>query len=277
MRRMATLLGFCCAALSTAGPAAAAPPADLQAAPSATGLGDKLLLSANASRLSGTTGGGGGQLDWLHDLDPATKTAAGVEYQSLAGGNWLVGSLIAAHACDPDSSSMRDCSLSGEVHEGAGNTGAHSFRYTILAAGFSHAVGRELIVQLEDRYVDVDTSLGHLPKVSLAYLSGSRLLTTLSYAHSVGGNLATELLAARIDLYQPRWRSLAGVVYGNAAPAIVNLQSAPAPAGHILKEGFLGFARSVRDGELQLLADYLGLGDSKRLTLTLSYTVPVRP
>ena len=48
-------------------------------------------------------------------------------------------------------------------------------------------------VQLEARQIDIDTTHGNLPKLGLTYLWTPRLLTNVSYAHSVGGNLGTEL------------------------------------------------------------------------------------
>ncbi len=276
MRLIAPALGLSCTALLAVTQAVADVPADAAAAPPAAAAQDRLMLSADGSHLSGTGGGGGAQVAWLHDLD-AAKTAAALEYQTLAGGDWVVGTLSGARACNARSASMRDCSLNAEAHLGAGRAGSHSFRYTILAGGFNYALSRRLSAQLEDRYVDVDSSRGHLPKASLTLLPGSRALTTLSYAHSLGGNLATELLVARIDLYEPRWRYLAGAVYGSAAPAVVNLQSAPAAPGRTLKEAFVGCARSMSRGELQLLGDYIGLGASRRFTLTLGYTLALPP
>ena len=69
--------------------------------------------------------------------------------------------------------------------------------------GLSQNLTKKFSVQLEGRQIDIDTTHGNLPKLSLTYLWSPRLLSNISYARSVGGNLGTELTAARIDYYGP--------------------------------------------------------------------------
>src|SRR2546430_12568208 len=50
----------------------------------------------------------------------------------------------------------------------------------------------------EERQIDVDTSHGSLPKVGFSMLWNRQWLASASYAHSVGGNLGTDLGTVRI-------------------------------------------------------------------------------
>ena len=142
--------------------------------------------------------------------------------------------------------------------------------------GFSHALTDILSLQLEERQIDVDTSHGSLPKVGLSMLWNRQWLTSASYARSVGGNLGTDVETVRVDYYRQTLSLLAGGAVGRIAPAVVNLQGAVQPGAKQMKEVFVGVSQGYSRADWMLLADYLDVSGSKRVTLTLNCTVHIR-
>jgi hypothetical protein len=237
---------------------------------------DRLILSANGSTFSGGGGSGaGGAVTWLHPFSAGTLLGVGAEHQMITGSKWSFGTLIGSVTVGSQSGSPT--SFSGELHEGSGNIFSKGFTYSIAALAVSHTLKNGLTLQLEERRIDVDTSHGSLPKVGVVYAWEPTVLTTLSYAQSIGGNLGTKISTARVDFLGTRARFLAGVAYGQSVPVVVNLQ-ARVEAPHLvlkLKQAFVGVARSFSPVDVQLVADYLALANIKRTTVNVIFTVPL--
>jgi hypothetical protein len=234
---------------------------------------DRIAVSADGSTLTGTNGGAGASLGWLHNFDAASLAGVAVEYQDLSTARWTFGSVNGSLTRGPDDQRY---SVYGEAHEGAGDDGPRAFRYAIESAGVIGTYFRRLSAQLEDREINVDNIHGNLPKAGLSYLWGPHLLTSASYSYSVSGNLGTRLTTARIDEYNASVNFLAGIAFGQASPIVVgtvsNLPVILAQA-HKLKEGYVGMSKDLphlRSG-VTFVADYQDLSGFKRITLTLSY------
>ena len=263
-------LGSLCAAVSTAD--------------------DRIALSANGSSLTNTGGGGGGSLGWLHNFDADTLIGVAGEYQALSVSHWRFGSLNGSITRGPGDQRY---TLYGEIHEGSGHDGRVPFDYHVEALGVTGTYFHQLSATLEDKQVNVESTSGNLPKVQLAYLWNPRVLTTVSYQHSFGGNLGTRLTTARIDLYAGTWSFLAGGAIGQASPSVLGINLTLGP--HDLREGYLGVVKPIPKlrGELTLIVDYqrlsggggsIGVGEgttvilpnvSNRWTGTLSYVFHV--
>jgi hypothetical protein len=236
---------------------------------------DRIAVSASGSTLTGTNGGAGESLGWLHNFDPDSLITLGAEHQSLSVAHWTFGSI--GGALTRGSADDR-YTLSAEAHEGAGDDGPHAFHYSIVAAGITGTYFHRLSVQLEDRRIDVETTHGNLPKIGVAYLWSPHWLTSVSYADSVSGNLGTRLGSVRVDKYGTAVNLFGGVAFGQASPAILNLQTGIVAPGHTLREGYLGVSKSFAHArhDVSLIADYLDLSGSKKATLTLSYIFHVQ-
>jgi hypothetical protein len=231
---------------------------------------NRIVISGDIASLTGTNGGGGGSLTWLHTFDPGTLLGLAVEHQVLADSRWTFGSVNGSYAFGPD---RQRFGIYGEAHLGRGNNGTNPFDYEIEALGFTGTFDHKLTALLEDRRIDVDTSHGNLPKAGLTYLWGPHLLTSVSYQHSVSGNLGTRITSARIDSYQGTLDLFGGVAFGQGSAAVVNIASQIlAPAGQ-LHEGYLGMTKSISSwhGDLTAVFDYLDLAGVKRATLTVAY------
>ncbi len=236
---------------------------------------DRLMLGANGSTLTGGSGGGGGAVTWLHGFSAGTLAGVGAEHQAISDAHWTLGSVIGAVTLGTGSGPRT--SFSAEVHEGSGDIARKDFSYSLVVLGVSRTLTKDLSVQLEERQIDIDTSHGSLPKLGFTYVWNRRLQTSLAYAYTVGGNLGTELVSARVDYFGVRAGFLGGGAVGHGAPAVVNLQTGiiEQPA-LVLKEVFVGASKPFSRINLQLVIDYLELASTKRTTLTLTCTLPLR-
>lgn len=228
---------------------------------------DRISLTGNGSTLTGTNGGEGGAIGWLHNFDPNTLLTLGAEHQRLGDAHWTFGSLSGAFSTGLDNGRY---TFSGEAHEGSGVDGRNSLRYKIEAIQVTGTYFHRLSIQLEERRIDVETLHGNLPKLTVSYLWTPQWQTSFARSDSAGGNLGTQLNSVRIDHYARSVNLLAGASYGRASPIIIDLGIVS--PGHILREGYVGASKTfARRTEVTLTGDYLNLSGSKRATLTLSF------
>jgi hypothetical protein len=230
---------------------------------------DRLIASASGSTQTGSIHGGEGSLNWLHYFTPDALFGIGADHQFISDARLTIGSLRGSSGWgDPASRFV----VYGEINYGTGDDNGRNFDYAVAALGFSQAVTRGLSFQLEGRQIDIDRTHGNLPKLGITYLWSRRLLTSAGYAHSVGGNLGTKLFTARLDYYGPYVNFIAGGASGRANPSVLVLQPDQTVPAQTSKEGFIGVGKTFSRGELQLLGDYLKLAESKKVTVTLSFT-----
>ena len=229
---------------------------------------DRILLSADGSTLPGTNGGGGGSIGWLHNFDADTLAGVAVEHQVMSVAHWTFAS---ANGSVTRTFGDARYGVYGEAHEGAGDDGPNAFKYSIVAAGVVGTYFHQLSVQLDDRQYEVEKTHGNLPKLGLSYLWNPHVLTTVSYAHSVSGNLGTHLTAGRIDLVGARVSFLGGVAFGQVSPTILGLEvNIP---GKKLSEGYVGVTKPLprARSDLTLVVDYQDLSGSGRVAVMLNY------
>ncbi len=242
------------------------------AASAAPGVDDRLTLSANGSTIIDASGGGGGSIGWLHNFSPNTIVGAAGEYQSLVDSHWSFGSLSMSFG---RGDANRRSTFYADAHVGSGNDGVDDFDYATWVAGMYQNLSRQVILQLEDKQVDIGSTHGNLPKIGIQVLATPRLLANLSYAHSISGNLGTELGFVRVDYYGRSVNFIIGGAGGKASPDIVNLLGLVTP-GQTLREGFIGIGKPFKSADLTLLGDYIKLGQTERVTVTLNCTVHLR-
>ena len=235
-----------------------------------TGVDDRIVVSANGSTLSGTNGGGGGSIGWLHNFNPDVIVGVSGEYQTLAGSQWEFGSVNLAFGRGQANTRSN---YYAEAHLGSGEDDAHSYDYSVYGAGLIQNVTHQVALQIEDKQIDIDQTRGNLPKVGLQVLWSPRLLTTASYSHSLSGNLGTRLGAVRLDHYGKSFNFIVGGAGGKATPAVVNIQTGVVSPGLTLREAFVGVSKPFSNVDLTLLGDYLDLADTERVTVTLNFIV----
>jgi hypothetical protein len=244
---------------------------------------DRVTASVNGSTLTGTDGGAGGALGWLHNFDAGTLAGLAVEHQELAGSQWSFGSVNGSTAFGPDAVRF---SVYAEAHEGAGDDGGKTFHYKIEAAGATGTYDHKLTLLVENKRVDVETTHGNLPKLGGSYLVNPHVLATLSYQYSVSGNLGTRITAARIDSYWATANVFGGTAFGQASPAILNIETnilngqsrILSPAREIHEE-YVGVSKPFPQwrSEFTLVGDYIALSGINRATITLAYIYHIGP
>lgn len=237
---------------------------------------DRLTGSLSGYTLTNTDGGGAASLGWLHNFKPSTVLGIAGNFQRIEDARWKYGTLTFAHGFGDAS---RRTNLYVEGNEGSGEDGARSYDYHIYAAGVYQNITRQLAIQIEDRQIDVDTVHGNLPKLGVQYLWNPTLLTTLSYSHSVSGNLGTRVGAFRVDRYGKKVNLLAGVAGGQTSPIVINLPNTGGLTDTVaqdLRQVFAGATWIFSRADVGLLADYQKLEDSERFTLSVNYTVRLR-
>jgi hypothetical protein len=252
----------------------------------ASTVDDRIAISANGESLTGTSGGGGGSLAWLHNFNADALAGVGVEHQALANAHWTFGSLNGSYTFGPGDQRY---SVYGEAHEGGGNSGARSIHYHVETLGVVGTYFHRLSVLLEDREINIDTVSGNLPKLGVTFLWTPHFQTSLSYSYSAGGNLGTRLASGRFDIYQPAVNFLGGFSLGQATAAVLSYvptsvcsnPSIPGCSTNVpgtrVKEGYVGATLPLprARSELSLIVDYQDLSSrlvsSKRVQGTLNY------
>lgn len=238
---------------------------------------DRIAVSVDGSTLTGTNGGGGASLGWLHNFDPGSLVGIAVEHQVLADSQWTFGTLNGSKGFGADNQRFN---VYADLHEGGGVDDSHSFRYEIEDAGIIGTFYHKLSAQLEDKRVDVESTHGNLPKAGLSYLWGPHLLTTASYQYSVSGNLGTRIESLRLDVYAAKMTFFVGAALGPASPAILDIETSAVNQGpkilvpvRELHEEYVGLTKPFAHwhSELTVAADYLDLSGIARASLTLTY------
>ena len=231
---------------------------------------DRIVVGADGTSLTGTNGGGGASLGWLHNFDASTIAGVSVEHQALANAQWTFASLNAGKTIGPENQRY---SFYGDAHEGPGHDGLRAFDYKIEEIGVIGTFDHKLSAQIEDKRIDVESTHGNLPKVGLSYLWNPHLMTTAAYQYSVSGNLGTRLPSVRIDGYWATVNLLGGVSWGPTSPVVFNLPTGLVSQVRQLKEGYIGASKPFPKlrSDLTLVADYIDLSGIKKGTLTLSY------
>jgi hypothetical protein len=250
--------------LMVAGASLLVPLCVLHAAPSTAD--DRIVLSLNGSSLTGTNGGGGGSLGWLHNFDSDTLIGLGAQHQVLSVSHWTFGSLTGSLTRGQGDQRY---TVYGQADLGAGDDGGKAFKYRVGTLGLTGTYFHRLSATLEDKQVNVEDTHGNLPKVQLAYLWNPRFQTTVGYQHSIGGNLGTRLTTARIDVYTSSLNFLAGAAIGQASPSLLGTLLTLPPRD--LREGYVGVTKSFPSirGDLTLIADYQRLsGGQGSVTVT---------
>src|SRR5258708_18677095 len=148
-------------------------------------------------------------------------------------------------------------------------------QHSIVEAGVVGTYFHRLSVQLEGRAFEVENTPGNLQKLGFSFVWNPHVLTAVSYAYSVSGNLGTHLTSARIDMYGSQVNLLGGVSFGQVAPSVIGLEIVL--PGKTLKEAYVGMTKTLphRRGDLTLVVDYQDLAGSNRVAVTLGYVFHV--
>jgi hypothetical protein len=235
-----------------------------------SGSDDRIAVSADGTTLTGTNGGAGGSLGWLHNFDASSLAGIAVEHQGLSDAQWTFASLNGSTAVGPPDQRY---TFSAEAHEGAGDDHLRAFHYRIEAVDVAGTFDSRLSALIEDRRIDVETTHGNLPKVGLTYVWDPHVATSAAFQYSVSGNLGTRLPSARIDSYWARGNLFGGVAWGPTSPILFDVPAGLVAKARELREGYVGASKPFPKlrSNLTIVADYEDLSGVKKTSLTLSY------
>jgi hypothetical protein len=251
--------------LSSLAAAASATAAEVDARPF-----NKLTLSGSKSTFVDTDLDGGGYAgSYLHYFTPDFLAGFGVDHTYVEDSKLTYGSVRAAWGRGGPASRF---TIVGEYYNGEGDDVGRKFDYEVAVLGISQSITSKFSIQLETREIDIDTTNGNLPKLGLTYVWSPQFVTNISYAQSVSGNLGTELTSARMDYYGKHLNVLFGGSTGTANPAVLVLAPGVVLPASQSKEGFLGFSKVFKRGEVTLLGDYLDVSGTEKVTVTLNFT-----
>jgi hypothetical protein len=284
MRAGALILGVTLAAgaaglarAQQSAPSAASPAAAEPAAPASSATGgpaptsdQRLVFSGNGDVLSQDHGGGGGSVTWL-DSRGGDVLGLGVEYQEIANAHWTDGVFDGALAVAQQTA--LPTTLYADLHQGSGDISEHGFNYTVADGGAITTLTPWLSAQLEERYIDIDTSHGSLPKLGVSLRLAPTLLASVSYAYAFGGNLDTRMVAVRLDYVGKSFNWVAGGAWGPVSPVVINLITHQIAPGPPLQEEYVGIGKSFGRTDWLLLGDFQDLAGFKRETVTLNCTL----
>src|SRR5207248_7770761 len=120
----------------------------------------------------------------------------------------------------------------------------------------------------QDEYLDISSSKGHLLSGGASAVPFRYLSADVSYAHSVGGNLGTEFVSVRLDVYRRSLRPFGGFAIGQTAPVLFNVGFSQELVAQNLREGFGGFIFPINVAEFTVAVDWIQVGNTRRSTLT---------
>ncbi|HEY3850514.1 MAG TPA: hypothetical protein VGL87_06075 [Steroidobacteraceae bacterium] len=231
---------------------------------------DRIVVSADGTTLTGTNGGAGASLGWLHNFDASNLAGIAVEHQGLSDAQWTFASLNGSTAVGP---ADQRYTFSAEAHEGAGRDGLRAFHYRIEAVDVAGTYDSKLTALIEDRRIDVETTHGNLPKAGLTYLWSPHVSTSVAYQYSVSGNLGTRLPSGRIDTYWATINLFGGGAWGPTSPVLFDVPTGFISKARQFREGYVGASKPFPKlrSTLTIVADYEDLSGSKKTSLTLSY------
>lgn len=233
----------------------------------ASGKQDRFSLMAAGHQLTNTNGGWGAAALWLHNFSADTLFGLGAESQTIGEARWTFGRLNFNHGFG-ESTDRTNVYFESSV--GSGHDNIHNYDYLIGAVGVYQNLTKQLVLQVEDKQINVDTSHGNLPKLGLQYLWNPHFATSLAYAYSVSGSLDTKLAIARVDGYTKTMNLFAGVANGQAAPIVTGLPAGTPVPGFILHQYYVGMGRSFSRADMTAVVDYVRLGTSNHWTLTFN-------
>ena len=231
---------------------------------------DALIATGEWERSSGGLSGGGGSLDWLHTARPGTNVSLGLAAYRLGGSQRTLGR---AGAFFPIAARW---TLEPQVSLGGGNTAGVGFLHQQYRATLGFRASSRLYLRAQEEYFHIGDSNGHLLSGGVSVLPSRLLSIDMSYAHSAGGNLGTQFVSGRFDLYRRTLRPFAGFAVGQTAPVVFDVGFGQQLVSQDLHEGFVGFVFPIAAAEFTVALDWIQVGSTQRSTLTAGVKIPIR-
>jgi hypothetical protein len=229
---------------------------------------DVLYVTGQLTSIESTDDGGGGGLEWLHPLTPASGLTVGAYAFSFGGSQWAYGKLGGFFGYGDR------IAVSGDVNLGAGEGPTRSFTYQIYRAEITYAlIDKRFYLVGEDQYSHISDTKDNIIKAGLIFYPVPVLATRLNYHISAGGNVDSRLVSGRVDFYAKRVTLLAGFLVGRTSPEQLKLIT-DAPRTVHIEEFFAGCSLPVGRYEVSLIFDVAQQSSIRKYTSTLVWKIP---
>jgi hypothetical protein len=229
---------------------------------------DSFLASWQLDPASFADGSSGLSLDWIRRTTRGPIVTAGGGLFSIANSRWGLGRFGAAVKVSPR------VTVQGQTSVGGGSTAGSRFKHLTLRGDLSTQATPRVSVTFGDEYISVAAAHGHLFRAGTAVRVSQRAAVDVTYATSIGGNLNTTFMVARVDHAAAALSVSAGVALGRTTPEIVSLTGTTSGGSQALRQVFAGISRPMGRVDLRVAIDVLRLATVTRSTLTFAVVVP---
>jgi hypothetical protein len=210
--------------------------------------------------------GGRATAGWLRLFSTRATSEIGISLSQVPGSTWIAGLAGGSLKTSPN------VTLLGHTAIGGGERTGTAFPYQIYRGGVRwvpHA-GR-VGLQVEDQYLHVDTTRGHLVKFQGDVTFRSRFVAQGAYHKGAGDNLDAEFVSFRVDAQRTHLGLLGGLSIGRTSPHIVDIGFAVDALDS--KEFFGGIRFARKKQEFSLILDALEVEGLHRIGVGLGWRV----
>jgi hypothetical protein len=156
-----------------------------------TEASDSLIVSGEFDHIGPNTNGTAGSFQWLHADGHHFVYQAGVSSQLLGQTHWTLATAGLVWF-------QRRWTVESSLRAGHGSaTVTGGFPYLDFLGAVTYRATPHLVTNVKAEYIDVATSHGSLFGAGVCICDTHRYSTTVSFAHSALGNLATEFVSIR--------------------------------------------------------------------------------
>jgi hypothetical protein len=162
--------------------------------------------------------------------------------------------------------------LQAEANFGPGRS-TGDFLYKIARVSITRQISsRRVFLELEDRYIDVDTQEGNLVRGGVSWVPRNDLLLSASQHVSTGGDLGARFTSARADWERDGIRWSGGAAAGVSDPVL--FQQIDFRSRVSITEFFAGVSAPTSRGRLGFILQSIRTGGDNRLRGTVLWTLP---
>lgn len=237
-------------------------------APGPAASSDTLFFNAELASVAAGPRGITGGVEWLHVLSPTSSVNTGILSFSLADSTWTYGRAGAMRRLRPPTV------VHGQIDMGAGREQRDGFGYFAARGTLSHELmDRRLVLEVQDQYVHINTTVGHSGKVGLTFRPAPRLAVGAAFHSSWGSTLGVQAVTVRIDGYGRGVTVFGGLSTGRWRPALVGLAGQGPAEG--MYEIFAGGVIPLESFSLTLALDSLRMAQARKHSIIVSWSLPL--
>jgi len=229
-----------------------------------------LYVSGQVMSLESDAVGGGGGLEWWHQLSASSAITLGAFAFSLADSHWAYGKTGLSLSYPTGTSVSANASLGG------GRRLRDDFIYQVGEVEVTQAlIDKRLYLVGGDQYAHVSRSQENLVKAGLLVYPIPTLAIRANYHYSLGGNVDSQFVSGRADLTLARLTLLAGFLLGRTTPERFNVITNTARAVRS-EEFFAGISVPLGRHEVTVVYDLARQGSPwiDKHTILLVWKIP---